>query len=70
MKIVKKTRHPPFTVVVVHGGLGGAGELACVAKKLSKTYGVLEPFQTKTTIRGQQTELKGIIKANADVPVT
>lgn len=61
---------PPYSVVVVHGGPGGAGEMAPVAKELSKTKSVLEPFQTADSIDGQVQELKTILEANASLPVT
>ena len=47
----------PFTVAVVHGGPGGAGEMVPVAKKLSDYFGVLEPLQTEYSLEGQVQEL-------------
>ena len=41
-----------------------------VAIELSKTFGVLEPLQTKHTIGGQVEELKEILEQNASLPVT
>ena len=65
----RKYGEPPYSVVLIHGGPGAPGEMAPVAKELSKGVGVLEPFQTKNTIRGQVEELKQQIKENVDVPV-
>jgi len=59
----------PYTVAVVHGGPGAPGEMAPVARELSRDYGVLEPLQTKDTVDGQVEELHGVLKANADTPV-
>jgi len=60
----------PYNIVVVHGGPGGPGEMAPVAKRLSKTHGVLEPIQTKNSIDGQVQELKQVIENNSKYPVT
>jgi len=66
---VVKYEKPPYRVVVVHGGPGAPGEMAPVAKELSKDFGVIEPFQTKNTVNGQVQELETQIELNADVPV-
>jgi pimeloyl-ACP methyl ester carboxylesterase len=66
---MRKYGKPPFTVVVVHGGPGAGGEMAPVARELSKSFGVLEPIQTKLSIEGQLNELKIILEKNSDFPV-
>jgi pimeloyl-ACP methyl ester carboxylesterase len=58
-----------FKVAVIHGGPGAAGDIADLAKELSKDCGVLEPYQTANTIAGQINELKEIIEKNAEIPV-
>lgn len=60
----------PMKVAVVHGGPGAAGEMAPVAERLSRTAGILEPLQTKTTVDGQAAELAETLRAYGDVPVT
>lgn len=40
----------PFITAVIHGGPGAAGEMAPVARELSRTGGVLEPLQTAETV--------------------
>jgi pimeloyl-ACP methyl ester carboxylesterase len=60
----------PFSVAVIHGGPGAAGEMAPVAKELSKTSSVLEPLQTANSIDGQIKELKNILNKHAKLPVT
>lgn len=69
MNNLRKYGNPPFKVVVVHGGPGGAGEVAPVARELSSKYGVLEPLQTAMSIDGQAEELKSLLENNAEIPV-
>jgi pimeloyl-ACP methyl ester carboxylesterase len=59
----------PYTVAVIHGGPGAPGEMAPVARELSKYAGVLEPLQTEDTINGQVEELADVLKKYADIPV-
>jgi hypothetical protein len=47
----------PFSVVVIHGGLGARGEMAPVAQVLEAEFGVLEPLQAELTLDGQVEEL-------------
>ncbi|MFA7355566.1 MAG: alpha/beta hydrolase [Methanothrix sp.] len=61
---------PPFNVVVVHGGPGARGEMARVARELSKRWGVLEPLQTATSLLGQVGELKAALEKEGDLPAT
>jgi len=61
----RKYGKPPYSVVLVHGGPGAAGEMKPVAKELSKEFGVLEPLQTKKSVNGQVEELKYQIKDNS-----
>ncbi len=70
MKRVRKYGEPPFKVAVVHGGPGAAGQLAPVAKELSRTFGVFEPLQTAASIEGQIQELHDVLESNAHHPVT
>jgi len=37
----------PFSFAVVHGGLNAAGEMAAVAREISLSQGVIEPFQNE-----------------------
>ncbi len=70
MENLRTYGNKPFKAAVIHGGPGASGEMAPVAKKLSLTYGVLEPLQTAKTIKGQIEELKTIIEENAEFPIT
>jgi pimeloyl-ACP methyl ester carboxylesterase len=59
----------PFTIAVIHGGPGAAGEMAPVAKELATHWGVLEPLQTALSIDGQLQELKSVLEEYGDVPI-
>ena len=65
---MKKYGQPPYTVAVIHGGPGAAGEMAPVARALSVDWGVLEPHQTANSLEGQIEELAGVLRAEARVP--
>ncbi len=69
MKNLRLYGSKPYTVAVVHGGPGAAGELAPIAKELSSVAGTLEPLQTKNTLEGQVQELRDVLEKNADLPV-
>ncbi len=60
----------PRGVVVVHGGPGARGDMAPVARELSKRWGVLEPLQTATSVQGQVEELKTALETAGDLPAT
>lgn len=60
----------PFTVAVIHGGPGAAGEMAPVARELSLVCGILEPLQTATSIEGQLQELQEVLKKHGNLPAT
>lgn len=70
MKTVRKWGRGPYTVAVVHGGPGAPGEVAPVARELSAVKGVLEPFQTETTLDGQVQELRAVLVEQGTTPVT
>ena len=65
----RKYGKAPFTIAVIHGGPGGAGEAAPVARELSSKYGVLEPLQTAVSVDGQVEELKAVLEKEAELPV-
>jgi pimeloyl-ACP methyl ester carboxylesterase len=70
MRPVRKWGHGPYSLAVIHGGPGAPGEVAPVARELSAVRGVLEPFQTATTLDGQVQELRAVLDEDAQVPVT
>jgi len=59
----------PYSVAVIHGGPGAAGEMAAVALEISLLHGVIEPFQTARTVTGQVSELKNVLENQGDLPV-
>ena len=60
----------PFSVGVVHGGPGAAGEMAPVARQLAGRRDVLEPLQTESSLDGQIEELRLTVNPNGDLPLT
>lgn len=70
MKNLRSYGEAPFRTAVIHGGPGAPGEMAPVARELSSQGGVLEPFQTGKTIKGQIDELEEIVTTQGDPPVT
>lgn len=69
MQNVRTYRSAPFQVAVLHGGPGAAGDVAPVAREISKTHGVLEPLQTRDSIRGQIEELRDVVDRHGDPPM-
>src|SRR5271157_4078750 len=61
---------PPYRVVLVHGGPGTPGTLAPVARELASWVGLLEPWQTASTVVGQVEELGQQISDSTTPPVT
>ena len=70
MASFRKYGSEPCEVVVVHGGPGAAGEMAPVARELSRSRGVLEALQTASTVEGQLEELASTLRENASLPVS
>ncbi len=66
---LRKYGAAPFSVAVIHGGPGGAGGMAPLAKALAKNRGILEPLQTAQSLEGQVKELRTVLSNNADTPV-
>jgi pimeloyl-ACP methyl ester carboxylesterase len=69
VKHLRKYGKPPFSIAVIHGGPGAAGEMGPVARELKSNWGVLEPFQTADSIQGQVEELKTVLEQNGDPPL-
>jgi pimeloyl-ACP methyl ester carboxylesterase len=68
MNNLRKYGNTPFELAVIHGGPGAAGEMAAVARDLSKQRGVLEPLQRANSVNGQVRELRSILE-EANTPV-
>ncbi len=69
MKNYRTWGKPPYKIAVVHGGPGAPGEMAAIANELSKTAGILEPFQTADSVMGQAEELGDVLGKHARLPV-
>jgi len=70
MENIRKYGKAPFNIAVIHGGPGAPGEMAPMAKELSKTCGVLEPLQIKSSLKEQLQELEIVLKENGSLPMT
>lgn len=69
MKNLRTWGKPPYKVALIHGGPGAPGEQAAVADELSKTAGILEPFQTADSVMGQAEELRDVLEKHGSLPV-
>ena len=69
MKDLRTYGAAPYSVAVIHGGPGAPGQMAPVARELSRNRGVLEPLQTAATLDGQVAELHDIIAKHGNPPV-
>lgn len=71
MKNMRQYGDAPFSLAVLHGGPAAPGSMAGVASDLAAAgIGVLEPFQTRESIDSLVAELKEILLARAEAPVT
>jgi pimeloyl-ACP methyl ester carboxylesterase len=59
---------PPYRVVLVHGGPGGAGEMSPLARTLAGSLSLVEAMQTKLSIASLIDELREQIAAHAQAP--
>jgi len=66
---IRKYGPKPFSIAVIHGGPGAAGEMAPLARELSGIAGVIEPLQTADTLEGQVQELRAVLEENGGLPV-
>ena len=69
METFRKYGNPLYSIALIHGGPGAPGYLKPVAVELSKSFGVLEPFQSEGTVDGQIEELRIFLKQNSNLPV-
>jgi pimeloyl-ACP methyl ester carboxylesterase len=59
---------PPYRVVLVHGGPGGAGEMAPLARALAPHVSLVEAMQTQLSIAELLDELRAQVAAHAEAP--
>jgi pimeloyl-ACP methyl ester carboxylesterase len=69
MTAFRKHGIPPYRIVMLHGGPGAPGGMFQPASKLSAKKGILEPFQTRLSIKGQLDELYEVILEQCQTPV-
>lgn len=69
METIRRYGHKPFSIALLHGGPGAAGDMKPVAEYLSADFGLLELLQTAGSVKGQLEELKGQLWASATLPV-
>lgn len=53
---------PPYNIVLIHGGPGAWGEMAEIALALKDEYGIIETFQTESSLDGQIDEIFETLK--------
>jgi pimeloyl-ACP methyl ester carboxylesterase len=70
MGALRKYGKAPFSVAVVHGGPGAAGEMAPVALRLASGRGILEPLQRADSLEGQVEELRTALEQDGTPPIT
>jgi|APSaa5957512576_1039674.scaffolds.fasta_scaffold06308_3 pimeloyl-ACP methyl ester carboxylesterase len=66
---LKKYGNEPFKLALIHGGPGAAGYMMGIGKILSKKIGIIEPFQTETSIDKLVLELRRSIENYCKIPV-
>jgi pimeloyl-ACP methyl ester carboxylesterase len=59
----------PYDIVMLHGGPGAPGTLSPVARRLSISFGVIEPIMLAYSIGEQIEELNIIIRNNSTIPL-
>jgi pimeloyl-ACP methyl ester carboxylesterase len=59
----------PYDLVLLHGGPGVTGELQPIARRISISFGILEPLLLSLSIKEQVEELHTIIQNHCNHPV-
>lgn len=67
--MIRKYGQKPYTIGLLHGGPGAAGEMKPVAINLSNNFGILELLQSKESVNEQIEELYNQLKSNGDLPI-
>ena len=67
--LYRKYGTEPLSVVLLHGGPAGWGEMAPVAHKIDTYCGVVEPFQRNRSIDGELGDLKSVVEKEVSGPV-
>lgn len=67
--MIRKYGTSPYKIAFIHGGPGAPGSMALPSKMLSCDFGVLEPVQSKLSIKALIEELNAQIKENVSEPI-
>jgi pimeloyl-ACP methyl ester carboxylesterase len=59
----------PYDLVLLHGGPGATGTMRPLARRLSISFGVLEPLMISLSINEQLEELNSIVLHNSSIPL-
>lgn len=59
----------PYDLVLLHGGPGAPGSMEAIARRLSISFGVLEPLILSSSIKDQIEELHSIMTSNTTTPL-
>lgn len=70
MQNVRFYGQEPYELAVVHGGPGALGSVAEIARVLAKDFGVIEPLQTKLSIKALLQELNEVLVSSSRKPIT
>lgn len=60
----------PYDVVLLHGGPGGPGSLETISRRLSISFGIIEPLITSLSIKEQIEDLNSLIIHNSSKPMS
>jgi pimeloyl-ACP methyl ester carboxylesterase len=59
----------PYDLVLLHGGPGAPGSLETIARRLSISFGILEPSLLSLSVEGQLEDLHSIVKKHSTKPL-
>jgi pimeloyl-ACP methyl ester carboxylesterase len=59
----------PYDMVLVHGGPGAPGSLAPIAKRLSISFGILEPLILSHSVKDQVKDLHSVMMKYSEKPL-
>jgi pimeloyl-ACP methyl ester carboxylesterase len=59
----------PYDLVLLHGGPGAPGSLESIARRLSISFGILEPLLLSLSVKEQEEELHSIILNHTSRPL-
>jgi pimeloyl-ACP methyl ester carboxylesterase len=59
----------PYDLILLHGGPGAPGSLETIARRLSISFGILEPSVLSLSVEGQLEDLHSIVKKYSSKPL-